>query len=182
MRAISTTNWWISVKDWFVRPSNYSKRLTSVTNRAFSVQYACGLSTTPTLLARVDATAHAQAQCRKGSLNHKTALQLIVAILLYNGYRARWVCGPCDQTTILHQPHPFSCITACNQLLFTESLVQGCNWSGWVQCGLHIGECAFDCGSECISCIGESIKQCIGCLTAVDVIKNIGTHLCMTKI
>ena len=27
------------------------KRLTGATNRAFSVQYACGLSTTPTLLA-----------------------------------------------------------------------------------------------------------------------------------
>ena len=46
-----------------------------------------------------------------------------------------------------------------------------------MECGLDIGECAVDCGWECISCIGESIEQCIGCLTAVDVIKNIGTHL-----
>ena len=47
--------------------SNYSKRLTSATNRELSVQHSCGLSTTPTLLARADATAHAQAQCWKGS-------------------------------------------------------------------------------------------------------------------
>ena len=58
----------------------------------------------------------------------------------------------------------------------TESLVRWCDWSGWVKCSLDIAECAIDCGSECISCIGESIEQCIGCLTAVDVIKNIGTH------
>ena len=49
MLAISTTNQWISVKNWFViSASNCSKRLTSATNRAFSVQHACGLSTTPT--------------------------------------------------------------------------------------------------------------------------------------
>ena len=82
MRAVSTTNRWISVKNWFVRPSNCSKKLTSVTNRAFSVQHACGLSTTPTLLACADATAHAQTLCRKGSSSHKTALQRSVAILL----------------------------------------------------------------------------------------------------
>ena len=37
--------------------------LTSATNRAFYVQHACayGLSTTPTLLACADVTAHAQA-------------------------------------------------------------------------------------------------------------------------
>ena len=50
-----------------------------------------------------------------------------------------------------------------------------------MKCGLDIGECAVDCGSECISCIWDSIEQCIGCLTAVDVIKNIGTHLYMTN-
>ena len=35
-----------------IRTLNCSKRLTSATNRAFSVQHACGLSTTPTLLAK----------------------------------------------------------------------------------------------------------------------------------
>ena len=57
--------------------SNCSKRLTGATNCAFSVQYACGLSTTPTLLALyyyADAIVHAQAQCCKGSQSHKTAL------------------------------------------------------------------------------------------------------------
>ena len=34
-----------------VRASNFSKRLTSATNHAFSVQHACSLLTTPTLLA-----------------------------------------------------------------------------------------------------------------------------------
>ena len=48
--------------------------LTSVTNRAFSAQHACHLSTTPTLLACADATAHAQARYWKGSSSHKTAL------------------------------------------------------------------------------------------------------------
>ena len=120
MRAISTTNWWISVKDWFVRPSNYSKRLTSVTN-AFSVQYACGLSTTPTLLARVDATAHAQAQCRKGSLNHKTALQLIVAILLYNGYRARWVGHVVK--SLFYTNHTPSYASNCKELTYYSRII-----------------------------------------------------------
>ena len=50
-----------------LRPSNCSKRITSTTNCTFSVQHACGLSTTPMLLACADATAHAQAQCWKGS-------------------------------------------------------------------------------------------------------------------
>ena len=51
------------------------KRVTSATNRAFSVQHAYGLLTTPTLLAYyADAIAHAQAQCWKGSSSHKTAL------------------------------------------------------------------------------------------------------------
>ena len=70
VHATSTTNRKISVKNWFIRASNYSKRLTSATNRAFSVQHACGLSTTPTPQA-----AHAQAQCWKGSSNHETALK-----------------------------------------------------------------------------------------------------------
>ena len=48
-------------------------KLTSVINRAFSVQPACGLSNTPTLLACADVTAHAQAQCWKRSSSHKTA-------------------------------------------------------------------------------------------------------------
>ena len=38
-------------ENWFIRALNCSKRLTSATNRAFSVQHACGLSTTPTSLA-----------------------------------------------------------------------------------------------------------------------------------
>ena len=57
----------------------------------------------------------------------------------------------------------------------TESSVQGCGPAGWVRCGFDIAECAVDCGSECISCIWDSIQQCIGCLTAVDVVKRIGT-------
>ena len=36
------------MKNWFVHASNCSKRLTSATNRAFSVLHACGLLTTPT--------------------------------------------------------------------------------------------------------------------------------------
>ena len=51
VRAVSIANRYISVENWFIRASNFSKRLTSATNRAFSVQHACGLSTTPTLLA-----------------------------------------------------------------------------------------------------------------------------------
>ena len=80
MRAISTTNR-ISMKNWFVRPLNSSKRLTSVTNCAFSVQHGCGLSTTPTLLACADATAHAQAQCRKG---RQVIKQLAVNVKSYH--------------------------------------------------------------------------------------------------
>ena len=34
-----------------VRVLNFSKRLTNATNHTFSVQHACSLSTTPTLLA-----------------------------------------------------------------------------------------------------------------------------------
>ena len=34
---------------WFICASNCSKRLTSAINGVFSVQYACGLSTTPTI-------------------------------------------------------------------------------------------------------------------------------------
>ena len=58
-------------EDWLIQ------LLTSATNRAFSVQHACGLSTTPTPLASADATAHAhdQAQCWKGSSSHRTALK-----------------------------------------------------------------------------------------------------------
>ena len=74
MCAVSTTNRYITVKSWFLYASNYLKWLTSATNHAFSVQHACGLSTTPTRLACADATVHAQAQCRKGSSCHKTAL------------------------------------------------------------------------------------------------------------
>ena len=53
------------------------KKATSATNRAFSLQHACGLLITPTPLASyyyTDAIVHAQAQCWKGSLSHKTAL------------------------------------------------------------------------------------------------------------
>ena len=38
----------------------------------FSVKHACGLLTIPTLLVCADATAHAQAQCRKGSSSHNS--------------------------------------------------------------------------------------------------------------
>ena len=55
------------------------KRLASATNCAFSIQHACGLSTTPTLLVYLytyaDMTAHAQAQYWKGSSSHKTAAE-----------------------------------------------------------------------------------------------------------
>ena len=81
------------MKNWFVRASNCSKRLTSATNRAFSVQYACGLSTTPTLLAYTDVTAHAQAPYWKGSSSHKTAMPQSVAMLHYSGCRVRGVCA-----------------------------------------------------------------------------------------
>ena len=54
--------------------------------RAFSVQHACGLLTTPTLLACADATVHPQAQCCKESSSHKTALQYIECNI--SGYRA----------------------------------------------------------------------------------------------
>ena len=82
------------MKNWFVRASNLSKRLPSATNRAFSVQHACGLSTKPTLL-YADATTHAQARCWKGSSRHETAtcVPQSVAILRYSGYRARGVCA-----------------------------------------------------------------------------------------
>ena len=65
-----------SVDNWFVCALNCSKRLTRAITRAFSVQHACGLSTTPTL-ACADTTAHAQAQSWKGSSVHKTALHAI---------------------------------------------------------------------------------------------------------
>ena len=83
MRAIST-------KKWFICASNFSKRLTSATNCAFSVQHACGLSTTP-----ADATAHAQALCWKGSSHHETATYVphSAAILRKSGYMARGVCA-----------------------------------------------------------------------------------------
>ena len=81
------------MKNWFVRASYCSKRLTSATNRTFSVQHACGLSTTPTLSMHADATAHAQALYWKGSSGHETALLQSVAVLRYSGYRARGVCA-----------------------------------------------------------------------------------------
>ena len=66
------------MKNWSVRAWNCSKRLTSTINCVFSVQHACGISTTPTLLAQfyADATVHAiaQAQCWKRSSSHKTAM------------------------------------------------------------------------------------------------------------
>ena len=40
-----------------------------------------------------DATAHAQAQCWKGSSSSKTAMPQSVATLRYSGYRARGVCA-----------------------------------------------------------------------------------------
>ena len=48
--------------------------LTSTINHVFSIQHACDLSTTPTLLVYAAVTVHAQPQCWKGSSNHKTAL------------------------------------------------------------------------------------------------------------
>ena len=55
-----------------------------------------------------------------------------------------------------------------------DSSVQDCDPIVWVECGIDIGECAVDCGWACISCVADSIKQCIGCLTPIDVINNIG--------
>ena len=46
---------------------------TSAINRAFSIRHAYGLSTTPTLLACADVTAHARAQCGKGSSSHNNS-------------------------------------------------------------------------------------------------------------
>ena len=47
--------------------------LAVATNRAFPVQHACGLSTTPTPLAYADVTVHARAQRRKGSASHNNS-------------------------------------------------------------------------------------------------------------
>ena len=66
------------------------KRLTSAINRAFSVRHVCGLSTTPTPLDCADATAHAQAQCWKGSSSYKTAKS--IAILRYRA-RGVYMCS-----------------------------------------------------------------------------------------
>ena len=85
-----------------IRALNCSKGLTSATNRAFSVQYTCSLSTTPTLLAYADTTAHAQAQCWKGSSNHKTALPQSVAILRYSGSRVHGVCALQSSSSLLN--------------------------------------------------------------------------------
>ena len=70
------------MKNWFVRASNCSRRLASATNRVFSVQHTCGLSTTPTLFSIIacsvaDATAHAQALCWKWLSSHKTAVHRV---------------------------------------------------------------------------------------------------------
>ena len=45
VRAVTTTNWKISAKNWFLCTSNCWTWLTSATNRAFFVQHACGLQT-----------------------------------------------------------------------------------------------------------------------------------------
>ena len=74
-------------KKWFLHASNCWKWPTRATKSAFSLQHACGLLITPALLACTDATAHAQAQCRKGSSSHSSSA------LCYSGYRARRVCA-----------------------------------------------------------------------------------------
>ena len=63
------------------------KWLTSATNRAFSIQHTCGLSTTPTLL---DATVHTQTQCRKvlSSHNNSSAVEYCYTML----QRIRGMC------------------------------------------------------------------------------------------
>ena len=84
-----------------IRVSNCSKWCTRATNCAFSVQHACGLLTTPTLLACADTTAHAQAQSWKGSSDHRIVLH---AILRYSGYRA---CGVCALQSSSYYSHFF---------------------------------------------------------------------------
>ena len=42
-----------------------------------SIQHACGLSTTPTLLACADVTTHARVQCRKESSNHNNSTAIL---------------------------------------------------------------------------------------------------------
>ena len=64
----------------------------STTNRGFFVQYACGLSTTPTLQACADAIVHARAQCRKGSSSHNHSSAVEFCNTLHNsGYRVHMV-------------------------------------------------------------------------------------------
>ena len=92
-----------SVDIWFICASNCSKRLTSAINRAFSVQHACGLSTTPTLLGCADATAHAQAQYWKGSSRHKTP-----RVLQYYATVATERMG-----YVLYRALVFCCIRGC---------------------------------------------------------------------
>ena len=77
------------MKNWFVQASNCSKRLTSV---HFLFNMPVVYRPHPLYL-HADATAHAQAQCWKGSSGHKIALPQSVALLRYSGYRARGVCA-----------------------------------------------------------------------------------------
>ena len=63
----------IDIGENFICASSCSKRLTSATIRAFSVQHACNLTTHTLLAYYADAIAHAQAQCWKGSSNHKNS-------------------------------------------------------------------------------------------------------------
>ena len=61
------------------------KKLTSATNRTFSIQHACGLLTTPTLLVCADATVHAQMLCWKGS-SKLIIKQFCSRVLQWSGY------------------------------------------------------------------------------------------------
>ena len=81
------------MKNWFLHASNCWKWLTSAINRAFSVQYACGLLTTPTLLVCADMTAHARTQYRKGFQVIIRGPAWSVAIVHYSGYGVHGVCA-----------------------------------------------------------------------------------------
>ena len=72
----------------------------STINRAFSVQHACGLSTTPTLLACTDVTVHAQAQCMCIGKGRKVIVTKSVITLCYSGYRA---CGLCALESSIYE-------------------------------------------------------------------------------
>ena len=88
----------ISTKNWFLCTSNYWTRLTSATNRAFSVQHACGLPTTPTALHMpcADMTRLRMLDLNEGESHQDQVMkciQLQCFTTSYNSWRAHRVCA-----------------------------------------------------------------------------------------